>query len=60
MTDGRFCAKCMSQYQEILSKTPLFGIGKYSKLGRTLYTYSENLSAFPLFITKLWALESYR
>ena len=37
MTDGMFCAKCLSQYQEILSKTRLFGTGKYSKLGRTLY-----------------------
>ena len=37
MTDGMFCAKCLSQYQEILSKTRLFGTGKCSKLGRTLY-----------------------
>ena len=37
MTDGMFCAKCLSQYQEILSKTRLFETGKYSKLGRTLY-----------------------
>ena len=37
MTDGMFCAKYLSQYQEILSKTQLFGTGKYSKLGRTLY-----------------------
>ena len=35
MTGGMFCAKCLSQYQEILSKTRLFGTGKYSKLGRT-------------------------
>ena len=39
MTDGMFCAKCLSQYQEILSKTRLFGTGKYSKLGITLYMY---------------------
>ena len=38
MTDGMFCAKCLSQYQEILSKTRLFGTGKCSKLGRTLYS----------------------
>ena len=37
MTDGMFYAKCLSQYQEILSKMQLFGTGKYSKLGRTLY-----------------------
>ena len=24
------------------------------------YTFSENLRAFPLLITKLWTLESYR
>ena len=36
MTDCMFCAKYLSQYQEILSKTRLFGTGKYSKLGRTL------------------------
>ena len=35
MTDGMFCAKCLSQYQEILSKTRLFGTRKYSKLGKT-------------------------
>ena len=38
MTDDMFCAKCLSQLQEILSKTRLFGTGKYSKLGRTLYS----------------------
>ena len=37
MTDSVFRAKCLSQYQEILSKTRVFGTGKYSKLGRTLY-----------------------
>ena len=36
MTDGMFCAKCLSQHQEILSKTQLFETGKYSKLGTTL------------------------
>ena len=41
MTDGMFCAKCLSLYQEILSKTRLSGTGKYSKLGRTLY-YGRN------------------
>ena len=41
MTDGVFCAKCLSQYQEILSKTRLFRTGKYSKLGRTLYIYQK-------------------
>ena len=39
MTDGMFCVKCLSQYQEILSKTRLFGAGKYSKLGRTLVSF---------------------
>ena len=42
MTDGMFCAKCLSQYQGILSKTQLFEMfetGKYSKLGRTLYNF---------------------
>ena len=37
MTDGMFCAKCLSQYQEILSKTRLLGTGNCLKLGRTLY-----------------------
>ena len=41
MIDGMFCAKCLSLYQEILSKTRLSGTGKYSKLGRTLY-YGRN------------------
>ena len=27
-----FCAKCLSHYQESLSKTLLFGTGEYSKL----------------------------
>ena len=39
MTDGMFCANFLSQYQEILSKTRLFGTGIYSKQGRTLYTF---------------------
>ena len=43
MTDGMFCAKCLSQYQEILSKTRLFETGKYSKLGRTLYNKKWDL-----------------
>ena len=43
MTDGMFCAKCLSQYQEILSKTRLFETGKYSKLGRTLYKKQADL-----------------
>ena len=30
--------------------------GKYP----SFYTFSENLKAFPLFITKVWALESDR
>ena len=47
MTDGKFCAKYMSQYQEILSKMRLFGIGKYSKLGRALYMY-ERMSLVPV------------
>ena len=29
MTDGMFCVKYLSQYQEILSKARLFGTGKY-------------------------------
>ena len=37
MTDGMFCAQCLSQYQEILSKTRLFGTRNCSKLGRSLY-----------------------
>ena len=37
MTDGMFCAHCLSQYQEILSKTQLFGSRNCSKLGRSLY-----------------------
>ena len=37
MTDGKFCAQCLSQYQEILSKTQLFGTRNCSKLGRSLY-----------------------
>ena len=41
MTDGMLCANCLSQYQEILSKTRLFGTGKCSKLGRTLYIESN-------------------
>ena len=40
--DGMFCANYLSQYQKILSKTRLFGTGKYSKLGRTLYHQSIN------------------
>ena len=55
MTDGKFCVKCLPQYQEILSMTRLFGTGKYSKLGRTLYgvfflrltVVSRHLSRFP-------------
>ena len=38
MTDGMFCAQCLSQYQEILSKTRLFGTRNCSKLGRSLYS----------------------
>ena len=30
---GQFCAKYLSQYQKILSKTRLFRTGKYLKLG---------------------------
>ena len=37
MTDDMFCANCLSQYQEILSKMRFFGPGKYSKVGRTLF-----------------------
>ena len=37
MTDCMFCANCLPQCQEILSKTRLIGTGKHSKLGRTLY-----------------------
>ena len=37
MTDGMLSAQCLSQYQEILSKTRLFGAGNCSKLGRSLY-----------------------
>ena len=36
MTDSMFLAQCLSQYQEILSKTRLFGTRNYSKLGRSL------------------------
>ena len=43
MTDGMFCAKCLSQYQEILSKTRLFGTGNCSKLDRTLYSGTVNM-----------------
>ena len=46
MTDGMFCVKCQTQYQEILSKTLLFGTGKYSKLGRTLTALSARHSVF--------------
>ena len=45
MTDGKFCAKCLSHHQEILEKTRLLGTGKYSKLGRTLYSYG--CTSFP-------------
>ena len=37
MTDGMFCAHCLSRYREILSKTRLFGTRNCSKLGRSLY-----------------------
>ena len=46
-TDGMFCAQCLSQYQEILSKTRLFGTRNCSKLGRSLYigsTHSQSLN----------------
>ena len=39
-----FCVKCLFQYQEIWSKTRLFGTGKYSKPGRTLYFHFIFLS----------------
>ena len=37
MTDGMFCARYLSQYQEIFPKTRLFGTRNCSKLGRSLY-----------------------
>ena len=37
MFGGMFCAQCLSRYQEILSKTRLFGTRNCSKLGRSLY-----------------------
>ena len=46
MTVGKFCAKCLSKYQEILSKTQVFGTGKYSTLGRTLYKVRDSPVTF--------------
>ena len=63
MTDGMFCTNCLSQYQEILSKTRLCGTGKYSKLGRTLYIaannkYLKHLSRAPGLVDSVFAVHA--
>ena len=68
MTDGMFCAHCLSQYQEILSKTRLFGTRNCSKLGRSLYnqcnmiakiTRCENLVIFAIILNALHSRDFY-
>ena len=59
MTDGTFCAQCLSQCQEILSKTRLFGTRNCSKQGRSLcmrihfpILYKWNMLICPVFPAK--------
>ena len=60
MTDGMFCAQCLSQYQEILSKTRLFGTRNCSNWvdhcsERVL---SLSVSEVNLVSAKVWLLSS--